>query len=161
MLESFGPPPRAAQSPLVSLIQTTSVLRIGAGIVLMTRHAWEAILAGYQFVWKEMPWDWIPVFAKEGVPMPHLFAPAIAVVLFVVALSWITGFLTRLFSVLMLVLCLASIGFASMDYGAFSELCWLYLLISFTLTLFGSGVISLDKLFRIGSEWGKTPPHRY
>jgi len=161
MLESYGPNPRADQNPLASLFKTASVLRIGAGVVLMTRHAWDATFNAYQFVWKEIPWEWLPVFVKEGVPLPHLSAPAVAAALFLVALSWITGFLTRFSAVFMIALSAAALGFASTDYRAFSELCWLYLLISFTLTLFGSGAISLDRLFRIGSTWGKTPPNRY
>jgi uncharacterized membrane protein YphA (DoxX/SURF4 family) len=161
MLESYGPHPRNAQNPLGSLLKTSAILRIGAGIVLMTRHAWDAVFAAYRFLWKEIPWDWVPVFVHEGVPIPHLAAPFAALCLFIIATAWIIGFLTRLFSVLMMLLCIAALGFASIEFAAFSELCWLYLLIAFTLTLFGSGAISLDKLFRIGSQRGKTPSQRY
>lgn len=159
MLESFAP--RQAPHPLASLLKSSAVLRIGAGIVLLTRHAWDALFDAYQFVWKEVPWDWVPVFSREAVPLPHLAAPAAAFLLFVIAAAWITGFLTRLFAALMLVLCAASLAFASTEFGAFSELCWLYLLISFTLVLFGSGAISLDQLFRIGSRRGKPPAKRF
>lgn len=161
MLESYGSKPRADQNPLASLFKTASVLRIGAGLVLLTRHSWEAALKAYQFVWKELPWDWVPIFVEQGVPMAHLAAPTTAAILLVVSLSWITGFLTRFSAALMIALCAAALGFASTDYGAFSELCWLYLLTAFTLTLFGSGAISLDQLFRIGSRWGKKSPNRF
>lgn len=161
MLESYGPNPRQAQSPLGSLLKTSAILRIGAGIVLMTRHAWDAVFAAYHFLWKETPWDWVATFTKEGVPMAHLTAPIVALSLFVIATTWIVGFITRLFSSLMMLLCILALGFASTEFAAFSELCWLYLLIAFTLTLFGSGAISLDKLFRIGSQRGKSPSHRY
>jgi uncharacterized membrane protein YphA (DoxX/SURF4 family) len=161
MLESYGSKPRVDQNPLASLFKTASVLRIGAGLVLLTRHAWEASLKAYQFVWKELPWDWVPIFVEQGVPMAHLAAPTTAAILIVVSFSWITGFLTRFSAALMIALCATALGFASTDYGAFSELCWLYLLTAFTLTLFGSGAISLDQLFRIGSRWGKKSPNRY
>lgn len=161
MLESYGPNPRQAPNPLGSLLKTSAILRIGAGIVLMTRHAWDAIFDSYHFIWKEVPWDWVTVFVSQSVPIPHLTAPFTAFCLFIVATAWIVGFLTRLFSVLMMFLCLAALGFASTEFAAFSELCWLYLLIAFTLTLFGSGAISVDKLFRIGSQRTKTPSNRY
>lgn len=161
MLESYGPNPRQEQNPLGSLLKTSAILRIGAGIVLVTRHAWDAVFNAYQFFWNEVPWDWVTTFGSQGVPMGHLSAPFVALTLFVVASTWIVGFLTRLFSVLMMMLCIAALGFASTEFAAFSELCWLYLLISFTLTLFGSGAISLDQLFRIGSQWGKSSPQRY
>ena len=161
MLESYGPNPRQAQYPLGSLLKTSAILRIGAGIVLMTRHAWDAVFNAYHFLWKEVPWEWVTTFVNEGVPMAHLAAPFTALSLFIIATTWIVGFLTRLFSVLMMLLCIAALGFASTEFAAFSELCWLYLLIAFTLTLFGSGAISLDKLFRIGSQRGKSSPQRY
>ena len=75
MLESYGPNPRQAQNPLGSLLKTSAILRIGAGIVLMTRHAWDAVFNAYHFLWKEVPWEWVTTFVNEGVPMAHLAAP--------------------------------------------------------------------------------------
>jgi hypothetical protein len=52
------------------------------------------------------------------------------------------------------------IGFlilAPMAGAIYIEAAWLYLLIAFTLLLFGSGAISLDKLFRLGESWSSRP----
>ena len=157
MLEQVGSGSRAKENPLLPLLKSTAVLRIGSGLVLMFRHAWEAIIQAYQFIWKEIPWDWVLLLEAERVPFPHLMAPALAVLLFAVAAAWIIGFLTRLFAVLMLALSGLALSTAGADHPAFSELSWLYALIAFTLLLYGSGAISLDQLFRWGSH---RPPQR-
>jgi len=152
MLEHVGTNPRAAEHPLSSLVKTSAILRIGTGIVLMSRHAWDGVWNAYQFLWKEVPWTWVADFTEEGVPLPYLAAPTVALLLFVVAAALIVGFVTRLFSAILITLCSIALLFAADDYAAFSELCWLYLLISFTLLLFGSGAASLDQLLQIGSR---------
>jgi uncharacterized membrane protein YphA (DoxX/SURF4 family) len=152
MLEHASTSPRAAEHPLSSLIKTSAILRIGTGIMLMSRHAWEGIWNAYQFLWKEQPWHWVVTFAEEGVPVPYLAAPFAALLLFVVALAFIVGFVTRLFAAILLSLCCIALLFAQNDYAAFSELCGLYGLISFTLLLFGSGAVSLDQLITLGSR---------
>jgi uncharacterized membrane protein YphA (DoxX/SURF4 family) len=161
MLEQIGSDRRKNENPLGDLFKTSAVLRIGAGLVLMSRHAWDALIAAYQFLWKEVPWDLVTTFAKEGVPLPHLAAPTAALLLFVIATSWIVGFLSRLFAFLLFLSSGLALLFAQGDYAAFSELCWLYLLIAFTLMLFGSGAISLDRLFNIGARPRKSRTHRY
>ena len=45
--------------------------------------------------------------------------------------------------------------FSAQFIQALDEAGWLYLLIAVTLVLFGSGTISLDKLFHLGESWGK------
>ncbi len=158
MLEQVGGSrPKSNPNPLGGLFKTSAVLRIGSGLVLMTRHAWNGLFSAYEFVWKEVPWEWVTRFAEVGVPVPHLAAPTIALLLFAVALAWITGFLTRLFALLLLVISALALAFAGDDHAGFAELCWLYLLISFTLLLFGSGSLSLDRLFRFGTERSSKP----
>ncbi len=161
MLEQVGVRPKNTVNPLSSLLKSSAVLRIGSGIVLMTRHAWEGLIAAYEFVWKEVPWEWVAAFSEEKVPLPHLAAPAAALLLFAIALSWITGFLTRLFALLLMGLSATALVFVQDSQAAFAELCWLYLLIAFTLTLFGSGALSLDRLFRFGEGKAKPKSPRY
>ena len=157
MLEQVGSRSQPKPNPLGGLFKTSAVLRIGSGLVLMTRHAWDALFDAYEFVWKEVPWEWATAFGAQNVPLPHLLAPTAALVLFAIALAWTTGFLTRFFAFLMLVLCGIAMGFVHDDSAAFAELVWLYLLIAFTLVLFGSGSFSLDRLFRFGAERSAKP----
>lgn len=157
MLEQVGSSSRQPKNPLLPLLKSTAVLRIGAGVVLMSRHAWEGLLQAYDFLWKETPWDWVPLLEAEKVPFPHLVAPALAVLLFAIATAWIAGFLTRLFALLMLVLSGIALSTAGAAHPAFSELGWLYGLIAITLILYGSGAFSLDQLF----QWtSRRPPQR-
>jgi uncharacterized membrane protein YphA (DoxX/SURF4 family) len=156
MLEQVGSSSRASENPFLPLLKSTVLLRIGAGLVLMFRHAWEGVFQAYRFLWEEIPWDWVRLLETHGVPFPHLTAPALAALLFAVALAWIAGFLTRLFALLMLVLCGLALTLAGGEHPSFSEISWLYALIAFTLLLYGSGAISLDQLFRWGSH--RPPP---
>jgi uncharacterized membrane protein YphA (DoxX/SURF4 family) len=90
---------------------------------------------------------------EAGLPLPHLLTPVLAVVVATVALSWITGFLTRLFSLLFLPVAGAFVFFAGRAGSDTVETGWLYVLASLTLLLFGSGAVSLDKIFHIGESW--------
>lgn len=161
LLEQVGTRPKTAANPLGGLLKSSAVLRIGSGLVLMTRHAWDGLFDAYEFVWKEVPWPWVTGFAGVGVPVPHLLAPAAALLLFAIALAWIAGFLTRFFALLLFAMAALALAFAHDDHAAFAELCWLYLLIAFTLILFGSGSLSLDRLFRFGAERSKPKTPRY
>jgi len=148
MLEPIGFSSRQQPDKIGSLATTPALLRIGAGLVLLIRHGWSSLLEAYQFVWNETPWNWITVFAEEGVPLPGFAAPAAALFIFLVALFWIVGFLTRLSSAAMISLVVPALLYAEGDYPVFSELCWLYLLISFSLLISGSGAFSLDRLLK-------------
>lgn len=154
MLELSGVNPAADQNPWGSFFKTISILRIGSGALLLVRHGWEAAWASYHFLWEEKGWDWVKHFNDAGLPYPALLAPAVAIVISAVGLSWCIGFLTRLFSVIFIPIIVGFLMLARNDNTATIEAAWLYLLIAVTLTLFGSGAISLDKLFRIGSNLG-------
>lgn len=144
----------SAQSPLGSLFKTIAIVRIGAGTLLMTRHGFAAAMGAYQFFWQEKAWAWPTLFHDAGVPYPHLLAPAVAVVVAGVALSWILGFLTRLFAVVFLPVIITALVLLQKAGAPQAETAWLYLFITVTLILFGSGAVSLDKLFRLGANWG-------
>ena len=159
MLASFPQSPRNNTHPLGSLLKSTALLRIGAGIVLLTTRSWEAAVAAFHFFWRETPWPWVPLFEKHGVPLPHLAAPLAALALFAVSLSWISGFLTRFAAALLIVLCSLAMAFGPDSVHA--ELCWLYRLIAAALLMYGSGSISLDRLFHLGAGWKKSPPNHY
>ena len=144
----------AAQSPLGSLFKTIAIVRIGAGTLLMTRHGFSAAMSAYRFFWQEQAWSWVPAFNEAGVPQAHLVAPVVALVVAGVALSWILGFLTRLFAVVFLPIIITALILLQKAGSVQAETAWLYLFITVTLILFGSGAVSLDQLFRLGTGGG-------
>jgi uncharacterized membrane protein YphA (DoxX/SURF4 family) len=155
MLEYTGGSPAAVQSPLSSLFKTVAIVRIGTGTLLMTRHGFSAALSAYQFFWKEQPWAWVTAFHDAGLPYPHLVAPLTALLVAGVALSWIIGFLTRLFSVLFLPVVITALVILQKAGSVQVEAAWLYLFITVTLLLYGSGAVSVDQLFRLGQGGSK------
>jgi len=157
MIDYVGGKPAANQTPLSSLFKTIAVLRIGTGVMLMTRHGWDAGIGAYEFLWKEKSWEWVKTFSDVSLPFPQLLAPAVAIVVAAVALSWITGFLTRLFAIVFMPVLIGFLILGQKSGAIYTEAAWLYLFIAFTLLLFGSGAISLDKLFRLGESWGSKP----
>lgn len=150
MIEHIGSNPAAAENPLGSLFKTVAVLRIGTGTLLMTKHGFSAALGAYHFFWKEQPWAWVPAFHDAGLPYAHLLAPFTALIVAGVALSWISGFLTRLFAVLFLPVVITALVLLQKAGSPQGEAAWLYLFITATLLLFGSGAVSVDQLFRLG-----------
>lgn len=157
MIDYVGGNPAANQNPWSSLFKTIAILRIGAGVMLMTRHGWSAGVGAYEFLWKEQNWDWVKAFSDAGLPQPTLLAPAVAIVVAVVAFTWITGFLTRLFAIVFMPILIGFLILAPKAGSIYVEAAWLYLIIAFTLLLFGSGAISLDKLFHLGESWSSRP----
>ena len=150
MLEYTGGGPAAAQHPLSSLFKTVAIVRIGAGSLLMVRHGFSAAVSAYHFLWQEQPWNWVTLFRDAGLPYAHLLAPFVALIVAMVALSWIIGFLTRLFAVLFLPVVITVLVLLQQAGSVQVEAAWLYLFISVTLLLFGSGAVSVDQLFRLG-----------
>jgi uncharacterized membrane protein YphA (DoxX/SURF4 family) len=75
-----------------------------------------------------------------------------------VAFSWISGFLTRLFAVFFLPVVITALVLLQKAGSPMVESAWLYLFITVTLLLFGSGAISVDQLFRLGG--GGSNPRR-
>lgn len=154
MLQYTGGSPAAAQTPLSSLFQTAAILRIGTGLVLMTRYGISAVQNAYHFFFQEQPWAWVPAFHEAGMPYAHLLAPIVAVLIVVVAISWIIGFLTRLFAFLFLPVVITTLVVLHRVDSPRVEAAWLYLIITVTLLLFGSGSVSVDQLFRLGLSGG-------
>lgn len=136
---------------LASLFKTISVLRIGAGLTLLWFHAWNGAIGAYQFLWNEKAWDWLEAFKSASFPLPHISAPAAAIVLAAVAVCWTLGFLTRLFAAVFIPVGLGALWMAKSLNAPHAETCWLYLFIAITLLLFGSGNVSLDGIFRLGA----------
>lgn len=150
MLEYTGGSPATAQPQLGSLVQTAAILRIGTGLLLMTRYGIGAVQNAYQFFWNEKPWAWVPAFHEAGMPYAHLLAPFVALLIVAVALSWIIGFLTRLFAFAFLPVVITTLVVLHNADSPRVEAAWLYLIITITLLLFGSGTVSVDQLFRLG-----------
>jgi uncharacterized membrane protein YphA (DoxX/SURF4 family) len=153
MIEYYGENPSASQSPWSALFKTAAILRIGTGTLLLSRHGLQGVLNGYQFFWKEQPWSWAEAFAAAGLPFPHLLAPTAALIIAAVGVSWTLGFLTRFFSLIFLPVSITAVIFLQKAGSAEVEAAWLYTFIAATLLLYGSGSISLDKLFRLGGQW--------
>jgi uncharacterized membrane protein YphA (DoxX/SURF4 family) len=156
MLDYIGGNPNAPTNPWSGLFKTIVVLRIGTG-VLLSRHAWSGAQGAYDFVWKEKAWDWARLFVEAGVPYPQFTAPAVAVLLLAISVSFCLGFLTRLFALALMPIVGLFLFYAGEKGSVHSETAWLYLLVDFTLLLFGSGTISFDKLFHIGESWADRP----
>ncbi len=144
MLSSFDSP-RSSSRPNFGIIP----LRIGAGALLLYLHAWSQAMAGYRFLWQRAPWDAISQFEKAGLPFPIPLAVTLALLTFLVAVSWILGFLTRFSSLLFIPLALGSLWIANRNAEFINaEICALYFFIALTLLISGSGWLSLDTLFR-------------
>lgn len=155
MLEYTGGGPAAAQSPLSSFFQTAAILRIGTGLLLMTRYGLGAVQNAYHFFFQEKPWAWVPAFHEAGMPYAHLLAPVVALLIVAVAVSWIIGFLTRLFAFAFLPVVITTLVVLHNADSPRVEAAWLYLIITVTLLLFGSGTVSVDQLFRLGQGGSK------
>ncbi len=156
MLDYIGGQPTAHSNPWSGLFKTIVVLRIGTG-VLLSRHAWSGAQGAYDFVWKEKAWDWARLFAEASVPYPQFTAPAVAVLLLAISVSFCIGFLTRLFALALMPLVGLFLLYSGESGSVHAEAAWLYLLVAFTLLLYGSGAISLDKLFYFGESWASRP----
>jgi uncharacterized membrane protein YphA (DoxX/SURF4 family) len=155
MIEHIGGAPQRSNGSPLAFLKTVLILRLGAGTLLFTLHGWRPALDAYHFLWEETPWNWVPAFDAAGMPIPHLLAPAAALVIAAVGISWILGFLTRFFSALLIPICIASFGMVRQFEPAAVESVYLYLLVAITLMLFGSGAVSLDGLFRLGARGSK------
>ena len=155
MLEFTGGSPAAAQTPLSSLFQTAAILRIGTGLLLMTRYGLDAVQNAYHFFFQEKPWAWVPAFHEAGLPYAHLLAPIVALIIVAVAVSWTIGFLTRLFAFAFLPVVITTLVVLQHAGSPRVEAAWLYLIITVTLLLFGSGTVSVDQLFRLGQSGPK------
>jgi len=154
MLDYSGGSSSAAQYSLSSIFKTIAIVRIGAGTLLMVKHG-VGVVAAYHFLWNEKPWGWVQACHNVGVPYAHLVAPAAAVIVAAVALSWILGFLTRLFSAAFLPLLIVTLFLlrkGGVESAASIEAAWLYLFITLTLILYGSGAVSVDQLFKLGQS---------
>ena len=155
MLEFTGGSPAAAQTPLSSLFQTAAILRIGTGLLLMTRYGLDAVQNAYHFFFQEKPWAWVPAFHEAGMPYAHLLAPIVALIIVAVAVSWTIGFLTRLFAFAFLPVVITTLVVLQHAGSPRVEAAWLCLIITVTLLLFGSGTVSVDQLFRLGQSGPK------
>lgn len=132
--------------------KSAAILRIGSGAVLAWFHGWPGAVSAYLFLWKEQPWEWVNVLEKARVPWPHLVAPAAAFVIASVSLSWLLGFVTRLFSAVFVPVVIGAMIVAHRLDAPQLETCVLYLPVALTLLLFGSGNVSLDFFFKLGQQ---------
>jgi uncharacterized membrane protein YphA (DoxX/SURF4 family) len=124
-------------------------LRIGAGLTLLYLHSWTQARAAFFAIWKQQPWDAIEHLGKLGLPFPKVMAITTAILGALVATGWILGFLTRIFSLIMMPLALGALWVANRSsQSGDAEISLLYFLIALTLLISGPGWLSLDTLFR-------------
>jgi uncharacterized membrane protein YphA (DoxX/SURF4 family) len=134
-----------------------TLLRLGAGLTLLYLHVWHQAQQAFHFVWNRQPWEAVEVVKKAGLPFATVLAVGSEVIALLVAVSWILGFTTRLFSFLFLPVMLGALWVANKTAetnGA--EVCLLYFFIAAALLIHGSGRVSLDSLFqrrRSRSKW--------
>lgn len=145
---------------LGQLFKSIAILRIGAGATLGWFHGWPGVKGAYQFLWKEEPWAWVKVLDDAHVPLPHLAAPAAALMIASVAICWALGFATRVFAAVFIPMVIAGIVIAHRLSSTEVETGALYLAIAFTLLLFGSGNVSLDFFFKLGARPKELPKRR-
>lgn len=132
--------------------QTIAVLRIGAGLVLFLGYGLEATLKAWHFIWSKAPFPLVQTLEPTFLPWPQFIAPTAAFITCTVAIAWIFGFYTRLFAALFMPMPLVALIVAGTVKASESDcvVAWLFLIVSATLLLFGSGNLSLDALFRLG-----------
>ncbi len=154
MLTSYGPNPSAKNElPGLSHLRTIAPLRVGAGLVLFFLYGLEAAVHSYELVWKHVAWPLVATLGKAGVPYPHVLGPLATGIALVVSVAWVTGFLTRLFSFIFLpVIIGAIIVVERLNAENLAGVCWLFFFITITLIMYGSGLVSMDALFRLGSR---------
>lgn len=154
MLTSYGPSPSAkSELPGLKHLRTIAPLRVGAGLVLFFLYSLEAAVRSYELVWKHVDWPLIATLTKAGVPYPQVLGPAATGIAIVVSVAWVTGFLTRLFSCLFLPVIIAAIVVVErLNAESLAGVCWLFFFITITLIMYGSGLVSVDALFRLGSR---------
>ena len=142
----FEPNARSQGSggPLIGTIP----LRIASGAVLLYLHTWHHAVSGWHFLWHQQPWELPALLAKAQFSYSSALAIAGTAVAFSVTVSWVLGFLTRLFSALFIAVLLgALLACNRLEEHAGAETAMLYLLISVTLVVTGSGWFSVDTLF--------------
>ncbi len=144
MLSSFDSPRRTSK-PGFGIIP----LRVGAGASLLYLHAWSQAVAVFYFLWNRSSWDAISQLEKVGLPFPTMLAVVAALLAFLVAVSWLFGFLTRFSSFLFLPVALGALWVANRNLKFIdAEISVLYFLIALTLLISGPGWLSLDHLLR-------------
>jgi uncharacterized membrane protein YphA (DoxX/SURF4 family) len=133
--------------------RTVAVLRVGAAVVLFLQYSLEGILRAYNFVWNKASWELVDTVGQAGVPWPQFVLPAAALIAVAVSVAWMVGFLTRLFATVFLPVLLAALLIMEKVGGeTHATVCWLYVFITITLMFYGSGIMSVDGLFKLGSR---------
>ena len=143
---------RGSGGGLLRELQTIAVLRIGAGLVLFLGFGLEATLQAWHYIWSQRPFPLVATLQQTWLPLPNVVAPATAFIAATVAIAWILGFFTRLFSAMFLVVVLLALTIMGSIHATETDyvVAWLFVFISVTLLLYGSGQISVDGLFSLG-----------
>ncbi len=154
MLTSYVPSTSAkSEGPGLHHLRTIAPLRIGAGLVLLFLYGMEAAVRSYEMIWKHVPWAMTATLQKAGLPHPEVLGPIAAGIALIVAVCWVFGFLTRLFALVFLPVNIGAIVVVErLNAESQAGVCWLFLFVTVTLILYGSGLVSVDALFHLGSR---------
>jgi uncharacterized membrane protein YphA (DoxX/SURF4 family) len=150
-LTSFGAPKPTAPAPNpFDALRTLAPLRIAAGLILFLYFGLPAALQGYQFVWNGTAWNWVEMVTIAGFPAPKFIAPIAGGITAVTSVSWMLGFFTRLFGVCFLPVVLGAVVVVEKSgQQAYEPFVYLLLFVTVAMVLYGSGVFSLDQLFKL------------
>ncbi len=137
-----------ASTGRLNSFRTLAPLRLGAGLVLLLTYAIDGTGSAWQHIWQHKPWELITTLQTAGIIWPEILSCTAAFLALAVALSWVLGFFTRLFSALLMPVLLFALLFKSqLHIEAHSSTAWLLLFIAITLLLYGSGRFSVDAIF--------------
>jgi uncharacterized membrane protein YphA (DoxX/SURF4 family) len=135
-----------------AILHSTIILRVGSGLALFFQYGLEGTLRAYHLIWNHTEWPAVAQVAAAGLPWPTLLTCVAGLGSMVVAIAWILGYLTRLFSFLVLPMLLgAGYVFAHHAAEGHTTVCGLFGLIAITLLGSGSGMWSLDRLFKLAA----------
>jgi putative oxidoreductase len=121
------------------------ILRLFAGLALLFYHARNEVVAGWQHVWHKTPWAYAAEITDRGFPLPEAVAIVSAVAATVSSLLLVSGLLSRI-SALILLVCALCGFFLYARVPEIAEKLTLYAGIYVVLLLCGPGRFSLDSL---------------
>lgn len=123
------------------------LLRIGLSTVMLTIHGLPLSVAAWKYIWKKQPWDLVE--AMTAFQYPAIISTSAALVLTIFPASIIMGFLSRIASAILIVFLVAIlVAVKSLEGFISQESIFLYLVGYSTIIITGSGMISMDAVFR-------------
>jgi len=122
-------------------------LRLATAFCLIYFQAWEQIKMAWAFVWEKVPWTLVDQMSTASLPAPNILAPLLIFLLLTVAIALGFGFLSRMISLIGLLLCgFILIAQLELSPTLTGQTLVLYCSILLVMVFAGGGRISLDAL---------------